>query len=119
TRYCRLMRGMAIVSLLAVVGALGYLRWAMGDALTIHMIIATAAGVGLSVMLGAALLGLVVLSSGSWHDGAIEHPFKGHPGLKPLLTASIICPSARTRYCVSSRRRPTSTAMAISSAAGC
>ncbi|SKB37905.1 hypothetical protein [Sphingopyxis flava] len=82
-RYRRLMRGMAIVSLLAVVGALGYLRWAMGEALTIHMIIATAAGVGLSVMLGAALMGLVFLSSGSGHDEAIDDPFKDDPDLKP------------------------------------
>ena len=46
TRYRRLMKGMALVSLLAVVGALGWLRLTMGEALTIHMIIATAAGVG-------------------------------------------------------------------------
>ena len=43
----------------------------MGDALTIHMIIATAAGVGLSVMLGAALMGLVFLSSGTGHDESV------------------------------------------------
>ena len=47
-RYRRLMKGMALVSLLSVVGALGWLRFTMGEALTIHMIIATAAGVGLS-----------------------------------------------------------------------
>src|SRR3546814_12164503 len=62
-RYRRLMWGMAIVSLVAVAGALLYLRWSMGDALTIHMLIATAAGVGLSVLLGAALMGLVFLRS--------------------------------------------------------
>src|SRR3546814_3766311 len=73
-RYRRLMWGMAIVSLVAVAGALLYLRWSMGDALTIHMIIATAAGVGLSVLLGAALMGLVFLSSGSGHDEAIDDP---------------------------------------------
>ena len=55
-RYRRLMKGMAIVSFGAVVLALGWLRFTMGGQLTIHMIIATAAGVGLSVMLGAALL---------------------------------------------------------------
>ena len=83
TRYRRLMKGMALVSLLAVVGALGWLRFTMGDALTIHMIIATAAGVGLSVMLGAALMGLVFLSSGSGHDESIETPFEDDPDLKP------------------------------------
>jgi|LULE01.1.fsa_nt_gb hypothetical protein len=82
-RYRRLMRGMSIVSLLAVVGALSWLRFTMGEALTIHMMIATAAGVGLSVMLGAALMGLVFLSSGSGHDESIDDPFKDDPDLNP------------------------------------
>lgn len=82
-RYRRLMRGMALVSFIAVVGALGWLRLTMGDALTIHMMIATAAGVGLSVMLGAALMGLVFLSSGSGHDEAIDDPFKDDPDMQP------------------------------------
>jgi hypothetical protein len=77
------MKGMALVSLLAVLGALGWLRFTMGEALTIHMIIATAAGIGLSVMLGAALMGLVFLSSGSGHDESIEDPFEDDPDLKP------------------------------------
>ncbi|OWQ94160.1 hypothetical protein [Sphingopyxis witflariensis] len=83
TRYRRLMRGMALVSLGAVILALGWLRLSMGAALTLHMMIATAAGVGLSVMLGAALMGLVFLSSGSGHDEAIEDPFEDDPDLKP------------------------------------
>ena len=82
-RYRRLMRGMVMVSLIAVVGALVWLRFSMGEALSIHMIIATAAGVGLSVMLGAALMGLVFLSSGTGHDEAIEDPFEDDPDLKP------------------------------------
>lgn len=82
-RYRRLMRGMTIVSFLAVIGALAYLRWSLGDALTIHMMIATAAGIGLSVLLGAALMGLVFLSSGSGHDESIEDPFEDDPDLKP------------------------------------
>lgn len=82
-RYRRLMRGMALVSVGAVILALGWLRLSMGEALTLHMMIATAAGVGLSVMLGAALMGLVFLSSGSGHDEAIEDPFEDDPDLKP------------------------------------
>ena len=80
-RYRRLVKGMALVSLLAVVGALGWLRFTMGEALTIHMMIATAAGVGLSVLLGAALMGLVFLSSGSGHDESIEDPFENDPDM--------------------------------------
>jgi len=83
TRYRKLMRGMALVSIGAVILALGWLRLSMGEALTLHMMIATAAGVGLSVMLGAALMGLVFLSSGSGHDEAIEDPFEDDPDLKP------------------------------------
>jgi len=82
-RYRKLMRGMALVSIGAVILALGWLRLSMGEALTLHMMIATAAGVGLSVMLGAALMGLVFLSSGSGHDEAIEDPFEDDPDLKP------------------------------------
>lgn len=82
-RYRRLMRGMALVSLAAVLVALGWLHFTIGDGLTIHMIIATTAGVGLSVLLGAALMGLVFLSSGSGHDEAIEDPFKDDADLKP------------------------------------
>ena len=81
-RYRRLMRGMALVSLVAVLGALAWLRFTLGDQLGLHMIIATAAGVGLSVMLGAALMGLVFLSSGSGHDEAIEDPFEDDPEMK-------------------------------------
>src|SRR3546814_13624611 len=95
-RYRRLMWGMAIVSLVAVAGALLYLRWSMGDALTIHMIIATAAGVGLSVLLGAALMGLVFLSLGRGHDEALDGPLKDEPALNPGPRASTTCPSAPT-----------------------
>ena len=82
-RYRRLMRGMAIVSSVAVIVALAWLRYTLGDQFTIHMVIATAAGVGLSVMLGAALMGLVFLSSGSGHDESIDDPFKDDPDLNP------------------------------------
>ena len=82
-RYRRLMRGMTIVSAAAVVLALAWLHFTLPHGLTIHMIVATAAGVGLSVMLGAALMGLVFLSSGSGHDESIEDPFADDPDLKP------------------------------------
>src|SRR3546814_15666743 len=78
-RYRRLMWGMALVSLVAVVIAILYLHWSLGDAMTIHMVIATAAGVGLSVLLGAALMVLVFLSTGSGHDEANAEPIKDAP----------------------------------------
>lgn len=76
SHYRRLMIGMSIVSLTAVSAALTWLSYELGDALTIHMIIATAAGVGLSVLLSAALMGLVFLSSGSGHDESIDDPLE-------------------------------------------
>lgn len=74
-RYKRLMRGMALFSLAATALCLGLLRYMIGP-LTIHMYIATSAGVFLSCLLAAALMGLVFLSSGSGHDEAIDDPFK-------------------------------------------
>lgn len=43
---------------------------------SIHLYIATALGVGLTIMLMAALMGLVFLSSGTGHDESIEDPFE-------------------------------------------
>jgi cytochrome b len=66
-RFRRLMRWMALVAVAAVILALVYLR-AGGGVLTVHMIIATTAGVGLTVLLGTALMLLVFLSHGTGHD---------------------------------------------------
>ncbi len=74
-RYRRLMWGMAAFSAVATIVGLGVLRYLVGP-MTIHMYVATAAGVFLSCLLAAALMGLVFLSSGSGHDEAIDDPFK-------------------------------------------
>ncbi|MEY4269428.1 MAG: hypothetical protein RLZZ58_644 [Pseudomonadota bacterium] len=81
-RYRRLVGGMAGFALVAVVASLGWLRWSMGTGLSIHMMIATALGVGASVMLSALLMGLVFLSSGTGHDEAVEDPLEGE-GVQP------------------------------------
>jgi hypothetical protein len=71
-RYKALMSWMALAAIVAVVLALIYL-WVAGVSFSIHVAIATAAGVGLSVLLGTALMGLVYFSSHSGHDeGAHE-----------------------------------------------
>lgn len=70
-RYKRLMAWMALASIVAVLAALGYLRVAYGP-IPLHMAIATTLGVGLSVLLGTALMGLVFLSSGTGHDEQIQ-----------------------------------------------
>lgn len=61
------MRWMALVALLAAGTAVLFV--ARGEPeLKIHMLIATALGAGLSVLLGSALMTLAFLSSGSGHD---------------------------------------------------
>lgn len=70
-RYKRMMAWMSLAAVLAIGMALLYLRLANG-LLSIHMIIATTLGVGLSVLLGTALMGLVFLSSGTGHDETIQ-----------------------------------------------
>ncbi len=66
-RYKRTMRWMALVAIVCVLLSLIYLK-SFGDPVPIHMVIATAAGVGLMVLVGTGLMGLVFLSNRSGHD---------------------------------------------------
>ncbi len=68
-RYKRLMRWMALATLVAVVLALVFISSTMKH-VPIHMLVATVAGVGFSVLLGTALMGLVYFSNNSGHDDA-------------------------------------------------
>ncbi len=74
-RYKALMRWMTLASVLAVVAGLLILHWVSGPIPTLMMVF-TAGGIFFSVLLGAALMGLVFLSAGSGHDDAIDDPFK-------------------------------------------
>lgn len=80
TRYWRLMRGMALFTLLCITVTLSVLYYLHGW-VSIHLYIATAAGVAFALMLTGALMGLVFLSSGTGHDECIDDPvFKnGYP----------------------------------------
>jgi hypothetical protein len=66
-RYRRMMKWMALVALVAVLLSLIYLK-SFGDPVPVHMIVATIAGVGLTILVGTGLMGLVFLSSRSGHD---------------------------------------------------
>lgn len=66
-RYKRLMGWMSVAAVVAVLLALIYLKSA-GGPVPIHMMIATIAGVGFSVLLGTALMGLVYFSNNSGYD---------------------------------------------------
>ena len=71
--YWRLMRGMAIFTLICVTVSLAILFYMHGF-VSIHMYIATAAGIAFALMLMAGLMGLVFLSSGTGHDESIDDP---------------------------------------------
>jgi len=66
-RYKQMMKWMALAAFVAVLLSLIYLK-SFGDPVPIHMMIATIAGVGLTVLVGTGLMGLVFLSSNSGHD---------------------------------------------------
>lgn len=71
-RYKRLMKWMSLAALGAVAAALLYLKLS-GAPMPINMVIATTLGVGLSVLLGTALMGLVFLSDSAGHDEDAGH----------------------------------------------
>ena len=73
-RYRRLMWWMALASTFAVVAGLSAL-WLMIGPIAWPMMLFTALGIFFSVLLAAALMGLVFLSAGSGHDDTIIDPF--------------------------------------------
>ena len=66
-RYKRMMKWMVLAAAVTVALSLLYL-WRSGGPLPLHMVIATIAGVGLTVLVGTGLMGLVFLSNRSGHD---------------------------------------------------
>lgn len=66
-RFWRIFRLLALLSI--VIAAIAVIIVASGEeAVRVHMLIATALGVGLTVLLGTALMTLTFLSSSSGHD---------------------------------------------------
>lgn len=73
-RYRRLMKWMFALTSTTVAISLAFLYWRNG-LVSIHLYIATALGVTAAMMLMAALMGLVFLSSGTGHDEAVDDRF--------------------------------------------
>jgi len=73
SRWKRMMRFMAVMTAVTVAAILGYLWWS-GTAMSIHFYIAVGLGVGASMMLMGALMGLVFLSNGTGHDASVVDP---------------------------------------------
>ena len=66
-RFWRIFRILALLSI--VIAALAVFLVARGDpTVHVHMLVATALGIGLTVLLGTGLMTLVFLSSSSGHD---------------------------------------------------
>ena len=73
-RFRRIMRYMFLLTLGVVAISLALL-WKFGsEAVSIHYYIAAALGIGFTMLLASALMGLVFLSSGTGHDESIDDP---------------------------------------------
>ena len=71
-RFWRIFRLLALLSI--IVAASAVVLVARGDrTLHVHMLIATALGIGLTVLLGTGLMTLAFLSSKSGHDVRASH----------------------------------------------
>lgn len=75
-RWKRMMRAMGAVTAITVVAILAYLGFS-GEAMSIHFYIAVGLGVGASMMLMGALMGLAFMSNATGHDESIT---ERHPG---------------------------------------
>jgi len=70
-RYRMLMRWMALATLATMLVAL-YLLYLSNGLVSVHLYIATGLGIGATMMLSAALMGLAFLSNGTGHDYTID-----------------------------------------------
>ena len=73
--YKRLMKWMALAAVVTAALSLAWLA-SQGTEMRLHLVIATIAGVGFSVLIGTALMGLVFLSNRAGHDD--EAAQRGH-----------------------------------------
>ncbi|MCT2557887.1 hypothetical protein N0B51_02705 [Tsuneonella sp. YG55] len=72
-RWRRMMRLMIAITIVAVLGVLAYVRMELPE-VSIHFYIAVGLGVGLSMLLMSALMGLVFMSNGTGHDDSVVDP---------------------------------------------
>ncbi len=77
----RMMKWIAAAGVAMTIGALGYL-W-LFSALTVHMVVATVAGVFFSVLLGCGLFAAAFFSSKSGYDQSVADATRAGPGRNP------------------------------------
>ena len=70
-RYRRIMRFLLLLTIGIVAIAMALL-WKFED-VSVHFYIATALGIGFTMLLAGALMGLVFLSSGTGHDESVDN----------------------------------------------
>ena len=78
-RYKRIMRFMLALTVI-VVGAAMVAIFSSDADVSPHFFIAVALGIGFTMMLTSALMGLVFLSSGTGHDESIHNPLAEEDG---------------------------------------
>ena len=75
-RYRRIMRFMLLLTVGIVAIAMALLLKFGDEEVSVHFYIAVALGIGFSMLLMGALMGLVFLSSGTGHDESVEDPLE-------------------------------------------
>ncbi|WEK45476.1 MAG: hypothetical protein P0Y56_10565 [Candidatus Andeanibacterium colombiense] len=70
SRFRKILRWMGFAALVAISIAWAAL-YADNGFISIHLYIAAALGIGVTIMVGAALMGLAFLSSGTGHDASV------------------------------------------------
>lgn len=73
--YRRIMRLVGIITVVVVAAAMLAI-FLLTESVSIHFYIASALGIGFTMLLGGALMGLVFLSSGTGHDEAVGNGAK-------------------------------------------
>lgn len=74
-RYRRIMKGMLALTIVAV--SIAMIAIYLGhEPVSVHFYIATALGIGFTMLMAGALMGLVFLSSGTGHDEAVSDEFR-------------------------------------------
>lgn len=76
-RYRRIMRFMFLATVGVVLIALALLYKSNG-AISVHFYIAVALGLGFTMLLTSALMGLVFLSHGTGHDASVDNNLPQH-----------------------------------------
>ena len=76
-RYRRIMRFMFLATIGVVLIAVALL-YKFNGAVSIHFYIAVALGIGFTMLLTSALMGLVFLSNGTGHDASVDSNLPRH-----------------------------------------